>query len=118
MKEFDDWSEHMGFEFLFTPENTKCFGELYAVHDPALLIHTNCLMPFERCYVIQLVAILVCALTKICIGSPTPTIRTIVDFSWRNLCRLGIKLPMLKNLVATVMLEAEAGKGIEEEARA
>ncbi|POO02193.1 hypothetical protein TorRG33x02_019770 [Trema orientale] len=107
--EYENWCQVM--DFFFNPEDL-CLAEMYQGYDPALSIQTECLMSFEQSYVHQLVAIIVGTLTKIRIHSLTSLSRTIVDSSWESLCRLGIKLPMLKKLVDTVMFEAR--KGIDE----
>ncbi|POO02271.1 hypothetical protein TorRG33x02_020550 [Trema orientale] len=77
------------------------FIELYREHDPTLSPKTECLTPFERSYVLQLVAIIVGTLTKTPKTLVTPTLRAVVDLSWESLCRLGMKLPVLEKLVAT-----------------
>ncbi|POO02197.1 hypothetical protein TorRG33x02_019810 [Trema orientale] len=87
--------------------------EFYVNLDQTLLLQAKCLMPFERTYVLNLVAIIIGTLTKIRVHSVTTVSRNIVDSAWESLCRLGIKLPILKKLVATVMSEAREG-GTEE----
>lgn len=78
-------------------------------------------MPFERAYVLQLVAIIVGSLTRTPARQVTPTLRALVNTSWQSMCRLGIRLPLLDKLVATSQKPTawhEAIKGVEEAVRA
>lgn len=106
----------MGFDCIL-PEILVPFAELYEKHDPVFLIQTESLMPYERYYVRQLVAIIVCTLTETHMDRVTPTSRAIVYMSWDSLSRLGIKLPVLDKLVAASQkptAEFEARKATEE----
>ena len=116
MEEFRDWEERMEWNFV-VPYEIMPFVELYREHDPTLDLQTERLMPFERAYVLQLVAIIVGTLTQTLVRFVTPTLRTLVNLSWESLCRLGIKLPLLEKLVATSQKPTawfEASKGVEE----
>ncbi|GMN46688.1 hypothetical protein TIFTF001_015861 [Ficus carica] len=96
------WLERMGLTGESSiPEDSMDYIDLYLNHDPSLDLQTNCLMPFERDYILQLVAVILATLTKTRANMVTPTLRALVILSWQSLCRLGMKLPLLEKLVAT-----------------
>lgn len=101
--DYNYWIQRMElfYETLIPDHIDRNYVDRYRSRDPSLDLQTHCLMPFERDYILQLVAIILGTLTKTRARMITPTLRALVDMSWKSLCRLGIKLPVLEKLVLT-----------------
>ncbi|GMN24578.1 hypothetical protein TIFTF001_040584 [Ficus carica] len=120
MQEFSDWEERMDWHCV-VPDEMLPYIELYREQDPTLDLQTERLMPFERAYILQLVAIIVGAITRTPSRRVTPTLRNLVNLSWESMCRLGVRPPALEKLVAASQKPTpwfEASKGVEEAVRA